>query len=218
MTETFFKQYIQENICADLSGLKNFSAKACPDHIIGFCNFMQPFQCQLWMSRIQRLEHQQYTQKFDQVKRAVALIIESPHKAEFADASFIAPAMGPTGENITQHLPNLLDEIGRQLSLEGKYTLILLNTIQQQCSLGELPKLYRDRVWRALWDYERDAFVRRLKSYKPAVLVEMCTASDGRKAKVRDVLKTEFADMPLFSTTHPAAWHYPSNRRLCRLV
>lgn len=219
MTSQDFLTYVIEKIGAQPEHLPHFSPEKCPDHIIGYCQYGEGrLDTRLWMEKGRRKAHEAYTQSFSQVQRAIVLIIESPHKDEFMDRDFIAPALGKTGEYLQQYLPGVLQRASALLTEFGKHTIVLANTIQYQCSLGELPQKYRDRIWRELWENERQDFVSRICSYKPEILFNMCTSSDGRKQKVRDTLQESFPNLPLLETPHPCSWWREENRRMQRIA
>ena len=218
MTDAEFSAFVAAQIGAEPKALPHFSAARCPDQIIGYAKYTTdaPPGVRLWLPKAQRKLHAAYLEQFEAIRQSLVLVIESPHKDEYADPDFVAPALGKTGEYLQAHLPALLASLQAQIA-PGKYTIVLANTVQRQCSLGEPPQKYRDALWRALWEREEAAFLERIASYRPQCLFEMCTASDGRKQKVRRALAARFAALPLFSTPHPCSWWQPGNRRLQRL-
>lgn len=60
---------------------------------------------------------------------------------------------------------------------DGKYHVILMNSIQYQCSFGIAPNSFRDRVWLKLWiEYKAyNSFECRLSQYNPDIIFNFCT-------------------------------------------
>lgn len=86
------------------------------------------------------------------------------------------PANGKTGECIN-HLLNgfLRDYISDNLD-EGIYEVGLINSIQYQCSLGESPKIYRDKLFLYHWiNGGNEEFKNRIERYSPNLLINSCT-------------------------------------------
>ncbi len=120
--------------------------------------------------------------------KTIAVILESPHTAEFTD-DLINPAIGKTGDNLCHGFKETLPYL--RLKNEMDYRIILMNTIQYQCSLGLNTKQLRDRVWIKLWfDYEkRYDFINRLKTYNPDIIVNLCTK--GNHTRESSVINSE---------------------------
>lgn len=219
MTDEEFLAYVRGQVGADPQALPHFSTARCPDQIIGYVSYAEGAAptVRLWLPKTQRKQHVACLEQFGAIRQSLVLVIESPHKDEYGEPGFIAPALGKTGEYLQAHLPALLGLPAAQVTT-GKYTIVLVNTVQRQCSLGEPPQKYRDALWRALWQQEADAFLERVAAYRPKLLFEMCTASDGRKQKVRQALCARFRGLPIFSTPHPCSWWRPDNRRVRRVL
>lgn len=219
MTDEAFRAFAAAELGVEPEALPHFSAARCPDQIVGYVKYAaeEAPAVQLWLPKAARKAHAVYLAQFEAVRQSFVLVVESPHKDEYGEAAFIAPALGKTGEYLQAHLPALLRALPTQAA-PGKYTIVLANTVQRQCSLGEPPQKYRDALWRALWALEAEAFLARIASYHPRLLFEMCTASDGRKQKVRQALQARFGDVPLCSTPHPCSWWRPENRRVRRIL
>lgn len=219
MTDETFEAFIKKNVHEQPETLPYYAKKRCPDQVVGYVKFAAASapSTVLWLEKRRRKAHFEFLEAYERIQQSIVLVIESPHKDEFRDPAFIAPALGKTGEYLERFLPQVLEQLQRAAFVEGKYTLILANTIQYQCSLGELPKVYRDRVWGALWEGEKAAFLERIAAYQPHFILEMCTSSDGRKVKVQQALKERFHSVPLFETPHPSSWWQESNRRFGRV-
>lgn len=110
----------------------------------------------------------------------IVVILESPHKDEFANQEIVAPALGTSGRNLQDYficsLQNFLIN-NRHVLKNGIYNIVLMNAIQYQCSLGRCPKIYRDLFWLSIWCLKsgRVDFIDRLKQYRPSVIINLCT-------------------------------------------
>ena len=142
------------------------------------------------------------------------LLMESPHKDEFMDV--VGPAKGKTGRYIRQHLADVLDCSAHQNS-----GLILLNAIQNQCSLGVATYRYRDKVFREAWtnggEYD---FKRRLKAtYMDGdILLNCCTKGNDFRyyTSLRDLVERAIRSNPKnvesVKRLHPSNWWNPARR------
>jgi hypothetical protein len=93
--------------------------------------------------------------------------------------------------------------------------LILVNAIQHQCSLGSDTKVYRDRIFRAVWASGGEPNFRNriISLFRPSdVLVNCCTK--GNDSEVNEPLRNLVemalqASLPAIASlrrTHPASW------------
>ena len=85
--------------------------------------------------------------------KTIVIILESPHTKEFANEKqpITSPAMGITGTMLQIYFSYSFFEqrLGKEY-LQEDYRVILMNSIQYQCSLGEEDThIYRDHVWLA---------------------------------------------------------------------
>lgn len=117
-------------------------------------------------------------------KQKIVIIMESPHSEEFKGTT-PAPANGKTGDNIGMHFPKVVKEINSNPSNhidDGKYELILMNAIQNQCSMGISTKYFRDISFIGLWFKGGEAdFKKRFKALKLGkndVVINSCTLGD----------------------------------------
>lgn len=87
-------------------------------------------------------------------KNKIVIILESPHKDEFNGTNVGSPASGATGRNISKYLKVCLLKIIKKhtnIKLEGNYDLILMNSLQQQCSMGFSTSHFRTLSFIGLW-------------------------------------------------------------------
>jgi len=125
-----------------------------------------------------------------EVAGKIALIIESPHIKEFIlecvkdfstkKAINSRPANGQTGVNLDNYFDEIFEDELKKIK-PGLYSLSLLNSIQNQCSLGTDPKLYRDRIWSICWfklnRYNNDS-INRLTDFDPDIILNCATIGE----------------------------------------
>jgi len=109
-------------------------------------------------------------------KKIIVIVLESPHVQEYEVDKYSiapAPALGLTGQNLNDYF---IDLIRGEID-EGNYHVILMNAVQYQCSLGVNTKRFRDRIFLSMWSEKtiRDDFTKRLKKYKPDIIINLCT-------------------------------------------
>lgn len=150
--------------------------RKCVDIITGY---YQKGSCynQFWFDAKTRLSHLNNIEitRTSEYK-TIVIILESPHIAEY-NVTPPLPAMGTTGDNLQKVFPTLLAGI---IDNNDKYRIILMNSIQYQCSMGQCTKKYRDHLWLNLWFNEnlKDDFTGRLKKYKPDLIFNFCTTGN----------------------------------------
>lgn len=145
----------------------------------------------------------------------IILVMESPHKDEFTDE--VGPAKGKTGHYIRQYLADVLDCTSHHNS-----GLILLNAIQNQCSLGIATDQYRDQVFRVAWTNggEND-FKQRLKATytNGDVLLNCCTKGNDFRdhTPLRDLveraIRTALPNVVSVRRLHPTNWWKVDRRK-----
>jgi hypothetical protein len=126
--------------------------------------------------------------------RKIVLVVESPHSHEY-DENFvpIAPAQGSTGDNIHKHIIGIIDRHNRLNLPDGDYDLIICNPVQFQASLFHLHKIplrskefdvtaVRNKVWRAIYNLDKNTFYQRLTTYAPAAIINACTSNLRKRA------------------------------------
>lgn len=178
------------------------SVKRCPDQYVGdigvyegqtgFLPGQRDASGDACFPRRKNVEKFLRQEGAETTRRRVILILESPHKDEYAEAGRPRPANGKTGENIRDHLVGVL--IGRNLlQFKQRYALILMNAVRFPCSLGVKPKCYRNAVFRSMWNHQvvRHDFERRLGSYwrqgEHDIIVNACTL--GEETSTRKALR-----------------------------
>jgi len=116
----------------------------------------------------------------------IVWIIESPHKWEFridiplfpTGRQHARPLNNPSTQKFVKPIfeDNLNDFLGSRLEEGQVFLVLLVNSVQYQCSLGEKTSLYRDKSFVGNWlrDGRRD-FLRRVGSYGGDIYINSCT-------------------------------------------
>lgn len=176
-----------------------FEIRLCPDQYVG--------------------EIKKFTDKFSVRKpvkerpintKCLIMVLESPHVDEFKGEP--APANGPTGDLIIKHILSI-----KGLSIYPEYGLILVNAIQNQCSLGCATKHYRDQVFISVWNQgAKDIFVERLQNVyqKGDVIINCCTKGYTKNQELRRLVQHSIPTNmgEVHRRTHPSSWHSDRNR------
>lgn len=141
------------------------------------------------------------------------MVLESPHIDEFQ--GHIGPAKGPTGTNIARFLTKVhgLEDMGQR-------SLILVNAVQFQCSLGHPTHIFRDRIFRQGWsDGGALDFASRIGALflEGDIVVNACTKGRVTGAtELRRLVHTELtAVLPIdqvLKRCHPSKWNMPLRR------
>src|SRR5450830_340915 len=144
----------------------------------------------------------------------ILLVLESPHVSEFKGEP--APANGTTGTSIARYL-----RMVPGLELTDGFGLILINAVQQQCSLGKPPERFRDKIFREVWAGGGQVyFAARLKRlFRPDdIVVNCCTKGSSSKTEiqlrvlVQHTIASTLLHVSVLHRNHPSFWHVPANR------
>lgn len=152
--------------------------------------------------------------------KTIVIILESPHADEYNNSCFINPALGKTGENLQNYFEKLINAlaISEHDLNNGQYRIILMESIQYQCSLGIKPlnKNIRDLVFSKIWNLQNKNgefptkidFISRLASYMPDVILNLCTTpSNNLVQKEIDQYRKKYPSVKLYIGYHPSSWH-----------
>lgn len=143
------------------------------------------------------------------------MVMESPHIDEFIGDP--GPAKGATGRYLRLHLADAIDCTALQ-----DMGLILVNPIQHQCSLGEKPTTYRDRIFRAAWagGGHEDFTQRLLTTYKAGdILMNCCTKGNDFRVHsslrhlVEITIRESLTNLKSVRRMHPSSWWRSIRRR-----
>lgn len=149
----------------------------------------------------------------------VALILESPHKAEFSNTYVpICPANGRTGNNIEKkftQVSTIRQNLLQVLNVNQCCEIYVMNPVQYQCSCAyyltnSTNRAYTEKVFRMLFNKNngnlRLDFINRLQAYNPDYLINACTHS------LKNVVKTAIKESQLGNckvlqnVKHPSVW------------
>lgn len=180
---------------------KSIELRLCPDQYVGkIKDFNNDFP-------VRKSAHER-----PKDTRCLIMILESPHIKEFKGEP--GPAQGNTGGLIRKHI---LEVEG--LSAYSDYGLILINAIQNQCSLGYPTAFYRDQVFIHAWEKgAREDFVNRLYNiYQDGDLILNCCTKGSGKVKKQELRRLVQVSIPIkmkpvFRRTHPVSWFSSRNR------
>lgn len=158
---------------------------------------------------------------FLKTHRTIILLMESPHKDEYAqDTSTaclqpIAPANGQAGERILKYGESVFEQL--PLCPSRDYCLVLCNPIPFQCSLWHLVRKsekegldskIRSAVWQDIWNCHDLGYpkylLRRLVRYKPSFLINACAS--GLKSPIRKLLRQSCPGLAVWEADHPSVW------------
>ena len=184
MSEIF--EQLKKLVCKDAKlTIRKIKRCKCKDIIAGYYDGTTDDKA-FWFSKKERDGHDTSIENNKEIKKlgkveTIVVILESPHIKEFFEEPN-GPANGSSGTNLQKYFWNVLKQIFKEHENLRilQYRIILMNSIQYQCSLGVDPKRFRDHVWLKLW-YESDLkndFSERLQNYNPKIILNLCTLGD----------------------------------------
>ena len=153
-----------------------FNSQICPDITVGYCKGKK---IKTWFSIEERKKNKNdLVIKEQWAGKTIVVVLESPHKKEYA-ADYVSPALGKTGKNLQDKFSDIIREFIKD---NEQYRIILMNSIQYQCSLGVSTTLYRDNIWLKLWYKEQldNNFKDRIKEYSPDIVFNFCTQGNHK--------------------------------------
>ena len=188
---------------------RSYATAACPDQFVGLISD--------FIGSADDFPHRDLVDEVGETDDpTVVLILESPHKSEFLHP--IGPAKGSTGRLIRRYIKDIISG-----SAPPQTRLFLMNAIQYQCSLGEPPEKYRDKVFRVAWaNYARRDFIHRISALNRNninLIVNACTKGKPTadqtplRALVEDAISEALSRRSDIRICHPASWASPHNRR-----
>lgn len=207
---------------------KYFSYHLCPDQYVGMIREKEDWKRFYKRSDIFKDGNpKDLLTKFKNNQKIFLLILESSHKDEYdINHNAIGPAQGQTGKKTGINIRTHIDEIfGDKYN---DYSLILMNAIPFQCSLGVNTEIFRDEVFTKAWQNNEighqffedrlDSLLKILKG-KEVVIVNACT--EGTKLdplyrkvcksitnvlKGFDKVKIKWHRVIFYHIHHPASW------------
>lgn len=191
----------------------------CPDQIIGELKNGKFFA---FSTRIDIDYNLQQLVNNKNLNTPIIIVLESPHKDEFDPITLqpIGPAMGKTGENFRSFFEQLLNGTSKSILTNGQHTIILLNAVQFQCSLGKKlsglgsykNKKMRDDNFIKCFNNEND-FINRIKAINPVLVINLCTIGLKKNNLIGHVSnELKNANIKYTVGSHPSRWNNPNNR------
>lgn len=181
------------NVVNNVLSICNSSQKIRFQHIVCF-DIIAGRNDVFWFDEESRIKHKKDLNIKENKKqeKTIVIILESPHKDEFASGenkNFFDriiksnPALGKSGDNLQKYFTaeQLVNLLGDEY-MKNEYRIILMNSIQYQCSLGLDTNIYRDHIWILYWlKFGFQNFLNRLESYNPDVIINLCTKGNHSK-------------------------------------
>lgn len=208
MTNKDFEMIVKNTIPEDIfCNLKKVKYSICPDEYVGKVSDKEWIRTDITSPDFISA---------NLTENVVVLVLESPHKDEYKTA-LPHPAQGKTGTAIKKYLYQLFYCFCEEIKEEfAEYDLILMNAVPFQCSLGENPDLYRDKIFEQTWHgggkkFFEDRFDSLLKKLhdKNVIVINACTQGykNSRKDMVTGCIKEK--DLQVYEIDHPASWRIP---------
>jgi hypothetical protein len=168
------------------------------------------------------------------LQNPILVFFESPHDDEYDyNNGFnpLRPANGITGLTFYNYftdkvLPKIQSILGFSLVRERIYSICFVNPVPFQASLHfihgkEINKSIRDKVWKALYPLCECDFVRRVSSYNPFIILNMCTGGHNKgivpvkslKFLVKSTIGTQINCNHKCHVYHPSSWTRSSRTR-----
>lgn len=163
----------------------------------------------------------------DKTRKSIVIILESPHTDEYSlDDKWnkVTPAIGSTGTKLQNNVDKLIEKVCKDYPKGTKYQIVLMNSIQFQCSLGISPldEKVRDCVFSEIWksDTIRNDFKDRLKSYNPKCILNLCTTGEVKPSLnylVQALINEIYYDkkrVELYIGYHPSHWISDNSKKV----
>ncbi|MCR4661600.1 MAG: hypothetical protein K5765_06330 [Clostridia bacterium] len=195
-----FKKYVR-NCLRVLPKNVNTCYLHCRDNYVGTISKSRE---NLFILKELRYENKKYLYGVNSNKKRIIILLESPHINEF-NRNLIAPALGTTGEKLHLYLHKLLYNNG--LLNETEYCIFLVNAIAYQTSLGFATTIYRDKIFRDLWEKNsiKNSLIRRINRINPSIIINASTAKF--KKMMTKFLKEKFQCDIWEADKHPFVWN-----------
>ncbi|MGG7213620.1 hypothetical protein ACQPUY_08370 [Clostridium nigeriense] len=181
----FYKNQYEKYICCEIKTLKNNENK-CDDNLVAVLDYDKGWKLiNNYILRNDREKNKGKLKIRKKKNRRIIIILESPHKKEYDIDNLTGyPALGSTGVNINRGIEEIINKkLADVMETDKEYDIILMNAIQYQTSLGVNTKIFRDRIWISLWlnNSMREEFIKRIKGYKPDIIINLCTKGNHSK-------------------------------------
>lgn len=147
-------------------------------------------------------------------------ILESPHRAEFLNtpnSNWGYAAMGQTGKQFDRYFYQKLSQNHSNIT-SRTYDVVLLNSVQFQCSGGFCPlcKTARDENWNIMINNDQvyGDLLQRIKALNPKYIINLCTTSYINLQLIlhKKLLASGILQGASFTHgRHPSSWYNPNS-------
>lgn len=227
-----FESHIRQNIQNNSTPINN---NPCPDQLVGYLD-KGSFHPGTTRENIDYLLTNNNYSINNSIQRKIVVILESPHTNEYdpITGQALGLALGKTGKLFAKHFSSALKKskiFPALSSSNNKFAVVLINSVQYQCSLGRFltlskNKSLRNRNWRSCFNggaKSNDLNLRksndldlRLKALNPDYIINLCTKD--LRSDVTDYISRS----PVFSISsqnftegnHPASWWILNKRTI----
>jgi hypothetical protein len=182
--------------------------RACPDQYLGSLSTLEELlRVQNWEGVTREPVSQRPSSP------AFIVVLESPHKDEYEGTP--GPAKGATGRAIARWLRDVVGAIDGN----ADYSVIVVNAVQYQCSLGCITSKHRDTLFKAVWESSGEAdFRKRLAGVHREGDIVICCCTKGRtnpplREMVFKAIKATLPEARVLTRYHPASWWRNRNLR-----
>lgn len=210
-------------------------ARFCPDEMIGYIKnesgkWVFTRRNDFTKQFVFATESKYYYKSDAKMSGALVIILESPHKQEFlgkglkvfrhkAKEIFARPANGCTKRNFNTFINEVLKNISLPLDA-NKHPVIILNACCYQCSLGKQTKIYRDRLFKRLFEstiskLNKRTLIKRIKYIAPWQIINACTKGNNPQYILREQIDNLLTNenIMFYKSYHPSSWRKPCNRQ-----
>lgn len=187
---------------------------SCPDNFI----LETRFDGERWHIPTEFSRTEAFTRQDLPEGRCLFIILESPHVSEF-EGEKPMPATGTTGDNVLLAFTTLLNNHFPAPDKEVTYSVVLVNAIQHQTSLGAKPTFFRDSVFREMWDAgANEVFTTRIRELVRSgdAVINACTCGKTKVSQfklresvqlaVDEALSPIKSEVTFLRTEHPSVW------------
>ena len=200
---------------------EDYTFKRCPDQIVASLQKRDGKFC--WSEKI-TTKKQKFFKRIDIVQESnvpddniILLILESPHKDEFAENNINGPAFGKTGININKYLKESLNkkaELQKVFPENAICKIIIMNAIQYACSLGLQLDVLKNSMLKKLWSENciKENFLDRIKTIlsatsekeKRMVVINCCTKPIKKSVSLE--IENLGIVKKIYEAPHPRSW------------
>ena len=147
------------------------------------------------------------------VTSPIVIVLESPHRHEYINGVPVGPAQNTTGTLFKNKFDALISKsvVFNTIST-GYHDVIMLNSVQYQCSLGHAlktnaNKCLRDQIWNNCFQNGCSQDITdRISAIKPVCVINLCTKGF---INLQLILHTQISQFANYTYgTHPSTWNF----------